>query len=63
LRGDEAERTGIGDRGDQRAIADASHPAHDDRGFDAKFLGDARLDSHIGGRPFFEFLKLRMQGR
>ena len=44
MRGDEAQRAGIGHRADQFGAAHASHAAAGDRRLHAEHLGEARLD-------------------
>ena len=67
-RGDEAERAGVGDRGDQFGAADPLHAALHDRVLDAEHFGEARLDHDLPSvsparrtaRSFFEISGGRM---
>lgn len=51
VRGDEAERAGIGHGCDQIGIADPGHAAHDDRMLDAEHLRDSGLDHDCAVTP------------
>ncbi len=50
-RGDQAERAGIGDGGDELGAADPLHAALDDRVLDANELGESRLDHDWSSIP------------